>query len=440
MGWTGKLVTRVPRISATAALCVLMAACPLATADIAPDAAVLDAEEPCFLPPDLANALHFSEDILDIQVGGRIALDLAFHGRANERRDRLWVQDARLRLTGRAAKLEWFVSADLLGTHTPRNLYEAWAAWEFHPALRVAAGQMRVPLGSEFATREHDLPFAGYAFPAYLDGRYDLAVRIDGEILDDFLYYEITAAAGEGFGLQGRRRASPMVALRLVAHPLSPLVGEGSMLRGAYFGVAVARLNGFDDPLQLATPLDSVVFTTADLNGDGGRWLHIEAGCHWGPLRVSGETVQGVAEEVPLTGGLVDDLDQLTAYHVTLAWNLTGHEQVLRRGRWQRGARNERRALPPARRIPGRLEAAVRYSNADMDRALFDHGIAAYNPSTQEVRTFSAFLFWTPLEDRGCDALRLGAGLVRTIADHEMDVFGFTNRDTAFVFRLEVDF
>jgi phosphate-selective porin len=113
--------------------------------------------------------------------------------------------------------------------------------------------------------------------------------------------------------------------------------------------------------------------------------------------------------------------------------------------RWERG-----RWLPPA--LDGRLEdkkqifdflkfldplecleVAFRYSNADIDRGLFDTGLTTYNPSTQEVRTATLNLNWYPQP-----GLKITAGWVKTIADHELSTLGETNRDSSYLLRMSL--
>jgi phosphate-selective porin len=225
-----------------------------------------------------------------------------------------------------------------------------------------------------------------------------------------------------------------MYGFRLVAKPFAWVDEEEGgilgLLGGVYAGLGLAWLTDFDDPLVLATPNESIVFTTPDLEGDSGSYRHFEAGWAWGPVRLGWERVIGEASNVPIGGGEKEDMDQLGSWSLFASANLTGEAQVYRRGRW---------AEPEPPRsdgpLPGRLELAVRYSNADIDRALFDaeRGITDYDPSTQEVRTFSLGLDWQPLR-----AVRLGFGWVKTIADHELTTFGGKNRDSTLTLRLEL--
>ena len=119
-------------------------------------------------------------------------------------------------------------------------------------------------------------------------------------------------------------------------------------------------------------------------------------------------------------------MDQLTAWTAYAACNVTGEDVAWRRGRWL--------PLRKASHDFGRVEIAVRYSNADIDRRLFTHDLTSYDPSTQEVRTFSLNLNWVPVQ-----GLRIGAGWIKTIADHELTTFGGTHRDSSFLVRVALD-
>ena len=120
------------------------------------------------------------------------------------------MDDARLILEGEISSFTWRVEPDLIGVDTPRNLYELWGAWEFDPAFRLTGGQFRVAQSTEFSTREEHLPFTGYAFPSYLDGRYDVGLSADGDLFPGGLWYQATATTGRGFNPEGHRLQSPL--------------------------------------------------------------------------------------------------------------------------------------------------------------------------------------------------------------------------------------
>ncbi|MBM3984380.1 MAG: hypothetical protein FJ296_01615 [Planctomycetes bacterium] len=115
------------------------------------------------------------------------------------------------------------------------------------------------------------------------------------------------------------------------------------------------------------------------------------------------------------------------AWTAMLAFNLRGRAPAWERGGWQSYDLQRGDELP--------LELAFRYSNADIDRDLFDFGLTTYDPSSQETRTLSAALaaHLAPLT-------RLTLGWVGVIADQELSPFGGTARDSSFVLRLDQRF
>jgi hypothetical protein len=372
------------------------------------------------------------------RLGGRFVFDAIAYGSDNLRDSGLEADDVRLILEGWYDPFRVWIEPDLLGVDTRRHLYEAWGAWEPHESLHVTAGQLLVALGSEFATRPEHLPVPGYGFTSYLGGRYDIGARAQGSLLEETFWYEATATVGNGFDLEGFALRSPYYCLRVVSQPFAwhdpEEGGVLSWLRGLYVGGGLAYLDDFDDPVVLATPLESIVFRTGDLGGDSGWWAGVEAGFRYGPVRIAWEAVSGSANDVPVGGGHTVDLDQLGSWALYASWNITGEEQVYSKGRWEGPERVGERSILPEGFLPGRWEIAARYSNADVDRRLFDEGLTTYDPSTQEVRTFTLNLTWQPVEP-----VRLGLGWVTTIADHELATFGGTNRDSSFLLRLELD-
>ena len=122
-----------------------------------------------------------------------------------------------------------------------------------------------------------------------------------------------------------------------------------------------------------------------------------------------------------------EDIDQLISWVWYGSWNITGEEQRWENGGWA--------ALPPSEGtwLRGRWELAARYSNADIDRDLFDYGYTDYDPSTQECRTFSIALNWYPIPHT-----RVSLGWIDTIADDDLTTFGGSDRDSSFSLSLEL--
>lgn len=364
----------------------------------------------------------------DIHAGGQIVVDAVAYDKNNRKNSGLRWETVNLRVTGnRGDRFRFFVEPDLLGIDTRTNLYEAWAAWNINPSLLVRAGQVKVALNSEFATRPENCPCLDYGFSSYLDGRYDLGLQADGLLPGKVLWYEATATTGNGFDLDGRRRSDPLCALRAVVFPQRFIPSD--FLDGAFAGLGLAWSPDYDDSVLVQTPLRSTVFTTRPLHGDYYRSWHFEAGYYKGPFRIGAERVNAEIGNVRIGGGRTIDVDQLTSWSAYASWNITGERMRWERGRWL-PARGDNKRLKGLERIPGCLELAFRYSNADLDRVLFETGMTAYDPSTQEVRTATLNMNWYPRP-----GLKVSAGWVSTIADHELYTLGGTNRDSSYVIR-----
>lgn len=353
----------------------------------------------------------------DICFGGQITVDAIAYDRDNRKDNGLRWETLNLTISGNYGDwFDFFVEPDLLGIDTKNNLFEAWAGWRITPDLHLRAGQVKVALNSELATRPENFPCLDYGFSSYLDGRYDLGLQADGEVLNRAAWFEATVTAGAGFDLDGNRRSDPLLAIRTVVFP-AQFIGL-NFLSGWFAGLGVSWSPDYDDNFFVQTPLRSTVFTTGNLHGDEYRSRHFEAGWYKGPFRIGAERVLAK----------IEDFDQITSWSAYASWNITGETMRWERGGWQPSSRQS--GGKGSLRLPGCLELAFRYSNADIDRALFDTGLTTYDPSTQEVRTATANLNWYPRA-----GLQITAGWIKTIADHELTTLGGTNRDSSYLLR-----
>jgi hypothetical protein len=377
----------------------------------------------------------------DVHLGGQLAVDALYYDSDNAKDSGFRWETVNVLFAGNYEnRLFLHVEPDLLGIDTRNNLYEAWAGWHFDSALRVKAGQVKVALNTEFATREENRAALDYSFSSYLDGRYDLGLQIDGSLWSNLFWYETTAVAGNGFDLDGNSRDAAQFSIRAVAFPLNRLRFE--WLKGAFAGLSFAYSPDFDDELFLATPLRSTTFATKDLDGDSARWLRGEVGWFWGPLRMGAERVHGAVNDVKVSSGGRKDFDQLTSWSAYGAWYITGQRARWKQGRWlgpllepAAGQNNAEFDFMRFFDSLGCLEIAFRYSNADIDRDLFKEGLTDYGISSQEVRTATLNLNWYPR-----DGLVINAGWVKTIADQDLSTFGGTDRDSSFILRTILTF
>ena len=415
-------------------------------AGVTPASAVLKAEE-CFS----GFQASITEGVVKegpqgyprIHLGGLFALDFVDYDSRNARHSGLRFDRALIVLDGSLGpKQTWRLAGDLKGVDTRYGFDEAWFSYEARRWLRVTTGLMEIPLGVEYSIGETEMPFVGYAFPSFLDGRTDIGIRMDGEIKKGFFSYDLTVTAGEGFDLFGQKRDDPQLSARVVLYPFRTdnksfkvLRYDIPMLSGIFLSAACSYTPSFDGHLDVANPLRNKLFNTPRLDADSSRFFHFCLGIDAGPFRIYAEKVQGSLFDLETAGGEEDLEDQITAWEAAFSWMVTGEHYDSRPFR-----RRERRKDLPARpfgarqkiRDFGALEVAVRYSNADMDRDFFHLNLTDYSLSSQEFRAFTGAVNWYPTAN-----IRLTAEVVRTIADQDPAVFDFQGRDTSFVLRFQ---
>jgi hypothetical protein len=366
----------------------------------------------------------------EFDTSALLSVMLIDHGTPNRENYDFDTEKAAVILQGRYGDaFRFWIEPDLEGEDSKNHLAEAWGEWLTDRDRWLRVGQFRVALGTEYATRAEALPVPGYAFTSWLAGRTDTGVRLDG-YADPDLWYELTATSGNGFDLEGESREHAQLSLRGV---LTSDPSQGHDFQGFFGGASVAYSPDGDDHILLMTPAEQTVFTTEDLGGEDALWLGMEVGARCGPFRAGLESMDGTLSDVPVPGG-TEDMDQLTAWTMLLGWSLRGEAPTWERGAWT--------AYGPAEHAAGQplpIEFAVRYSNADIDRDLFDAGLASYATSTQEVRTFSAAISAYTSPDS-----RLMLSWVQTIADRENGLgqpdFDNDNRARNWILRWDVWF
>jgi hypothetical protein len=379
---------------------------------------------------------------VELHFGGRVALDFVAWDDRNSNESGFKFGALRpLIEVDVSGRTQFRAELDLDQVDSKRGCYDLWVRQELGRTGAVQVGQVRVAMGSEYATREENLPLYGYGFTSYLTGRYDLGLRAT---LDPAaaLHLEGVATAGSGFGLEGEGKEDPLFLGRATLEPLRARGPE--WLRGLFVGGALAWQPSYRDELVVATPLQTTLFATDELRGSDATWVLLEAGWRNGPMRVGVETMRGMISDVELPGGGHHDIDELYAWTVYASCFLSREQPAWQDGRWTRHVRARSRIPADEKDEMTRyvmhpsempIELAARYSKGDLDQSLFDLGLTTSDPSTQEFRTFSANVIFHVMP-----GTRVFLGGERTIADDDLSVFGGANRDTSFLMRLELDF
>ena len=366
---------------------------------------------------------HGAEGFPELHFGALLAADYVFFDDRNVRDSDPRLDRALLRADGRFnSEFSFHVDVDLNGIDTRGGFDSAWISYQPNAAFRITAGLIEVPLSFEYSIPEEDLPFVGYAFPAFLTGRTDLGLSIEGEGAEGLVSFEVVAVAGEGFDLQGQRLGEPQFSARLMTYPLRSL---DNLARGIFFQGAYAYSPDYSGHLDVNTPLRSRVFNVPRLQADAAQHLAFVSGIDAGPVRIFHEFTRSSLIDLETSMGDESLHNQIKSWQANLNIMLTGESYDSRSFRMR-----DRPVLGGG--DYGSVELAVRYSNADIDRRFFDLGIANFAASSQEFRTFSGAINWY------LDAnFRFTAEVTRTLADDDPAEFGDGGRDTSFVLRAQ---
>jgi hypothetical protein len=385
---------------------------------------------------------------LRADLDARLAGDYVEYDPRNARHDQLRIDRAMLGVSAawreRALARVWF---DAGGIDTRDGLFEAWASYEFARWARFTAGLQPIALGVESSWAEASRPLPGMpGFTAFLTSRTDLAGRLDGEVADGIFSYDVAVAAGEGFDAFGQRRGDPQLSAAVTTYPLRWVdwafeIGpyRFPLVSGLFGRAGYAWTPDFSGHMDVATPLRNKLFLTDRLDADRSSAWHIGYGIDFGPIRAVHEFARASLYGVRTPAGFQEDLEELTAWQVLVAWRITGEPYDSRpygaRARWKPDLPARALDAPAGSRGPGAIEVAFRYANGDIDRDFFIFGFTDFQTSSQEFRVAAVALNWDPTP-----WVRISGEIVRTIADQFPAVFDSHGRDTSGLVRLEVHF
>jgi len=311
--------------------------------------------------------------------------------------------------------------------------------------------------GFEGGFFEEDLPFGRFGYTSSVVEQADWGVVVDGSTGEGVLEYELGVGVGEGYSLYGDTRDSPRATARFVARPLASsglalaVPGAALPLGGLFAGFGAAWSPEYRGDFTVVTPMRNELFQVKDLRAEEARFFHATAGWDVGPVRLVYETIFGEVFEQWFGSGSgffdVDtptgkqDFDEVGTWEAGISWAVTGQHYDSRAMAKEtaggfvpsepkyRGGKKSRRGDGDDDEDDGFedvVELWFRYSNADIDRAFFDAGLADFDVSSQEFRTAAFGAHWRPSRN-----VRLSAGVARTIADQTPAQFGGDDRDTS---------
>ncbi len=384
---------------------------------------------------------HGPDGVPRLHLGGKIEFAAFDYDRRNSRDSEIRPEGMELRLEGEALDRAWLrVVADLDGRETRDGLREAWFTTRLLRYLNLTVGLQRFPIGIEASIDRDELPFTGPGFSSWLAERTDLGIRVDGEVLDGFLSYDVGWSVGEGFDLDAQALRDPRLSAHLVLYPLTPdlflpqIEGSSKWLHGLFLSAGYALETDFDRSISVETPLHNLLFQSSEISASDAQWWNFGWGLDAGALRITHEWLVGSLEDVETGTGTIDLNDQLTSMAATVSLRIGGPDYDTHplRNRPIPESWDKEEDLPflPKFEFPGEVELAFRYANGDLDRRLFELGFADFAVSSQEFRTATGSVSLRPSENT-----RILFEVTRVIADQFPAAFDSHGRDTSWTIR-----
>jgi phosphate-selective porin OprO/OprP len=287
-------------------------------------------------------------------------------------------------------------------------ILDAYLAARLRPWAVLTAGKFKVPVGLERLVSASDLRFIERAFPTSLLPNRDLGVQLSGEVAGGAVTYSVGYFNGvsDGGSSDGQTPADAENdtkgdwAARVF---FQPFLKSDGVLRGLGFGLAgtyvdstgtqtTTLLPGYRTPGQQTFFSYRGASSGSATFADGER-IRLTPQFHYflGRFGALGEyaRVRQDVTRVTSSGARMASLEH-DAWHLQLAWSLTGEEQSLK-------------GLKPAsdfsldRGTWGAFELVARYHELDIDDAAFAGGADSFaDPATaaSQARAWGVGLNW----------------------------------------------
>ncbi len=359
--------------------------------------------------PRIPLRVYYADDFIleteggafQLRIRGNLHMDTRLYQSENPGAlQNLDIRRARIDLQGRIHERFTFrVQPELAGSPYIRN---AWADWQFDPAVHLRWGQMKVPFSSSWATMDNNVNFVerGASEPIY--PFFDRGFLLWGDLLDGKVGYDLgvyTGVGGEADVSSGDVDSHKDLAARLFLRPFSGggdpdldglvLVAEGTWgrmsvptsrfetagFRSADFATAVWRWR-----TEQILGTDGRVTDRIAAEIDARRRLGAELHYLRGPFGFSSEMLEVRYDDVALFHDFY--VGSTRTAHVPLqtrsgairswstwaSWYLTGESKRLEDSGW----RTARPRASWGEGGPGAWEILIRYSRTWSDRSLFD--------------------------------------------------------------------
>jgi len=329
-----------------------------------------------------------------LQLGGVVQFDGRFTlGAAKPLFDTFSIRKARLVLAGRLAKYFDFRLTPDFGNGVA-NLLDAYFDVRFSPKFRIRAGKDKSPVGHEVLVADAALVFPERALPSSLLPNRDIGLQVQGDLAGGKVFYAagvmngIVDGTNSVLDLDSNSRKDAVG--RIVVQPFrSATTSAPHSLSGLGFQVGGSHGSQTGALPTFRTSIGQPYFSyAAQVTANGMRTRLTPAVFYYykafGVFAEYAQSTQVISRAA--------DTREIT----NQAWDVTAIINVTKEAASSTLVSPANAFDPPAHKW-GALQAVVRYSELDVDQAVFDAGFAALGAS-QNAQQFTVGINWYPVQ------------------------------------------
>ena len=277
-------------------------------------------------------------------------------------------------------------------------LQDAFLNMHYWPLAQVQVGKFKEPFGLERLQSATSLTFINRAYPTQLSPNRDVGGMLSGQWGDGLATYQLGVFDGvPDYGsTDADNNDGKDVAARLFFQPFRNSTWEPLQGLGLGFATTVGEENG--TPASYQTQGLQTFFkyaSTVEMSGTRYR-LSPQAYWYWGPFGLMFEWVESSTElrnekgpRPPINPANVRADN--TAWQIAASYVLTGENASYGSSY---GGIVPREPFAPAKGTWGAFQVAARFSELDVDNAVFDDGFASLRDSAKTAREATIGLNW----------------------------------------------
>lgn len=288
--------------------------------------------------------------------------------------DKFDIRRARLIVTGRAHPFFSYKFSYEFEGASSRNLLDAYANVQFHPAFNLRIGQFKEPFGLEASSSDTNLFFTERSIGYCLNPQRDLGAMAYGDFFSGSLFYEAGIFNGDGRDDSvGGNVDEPEACARVIISPF--LLTDMDLIKGLSFGASgsYVRTDINNVNIKLETSGQTVFFSVASrakfniiYGCDNLTRQGAEVAWTFGPCALFGEYMRTEFDNIKTSS---DNFNvELTGGYLAGTWIITGEPISISQGRFQEIVPK----APLGKGGAGAFGVGYRYDKLDADDQVYD--------------------------------------------------------------------